>query len=54
VRNLPGSMLDTLQATGGSDTPTAFATQERTEIPMAAVVTGSARIKLEVRREPLH
>lgn len=54
VRNLPGSMLDTLQSTAESDSPTAFATQARTEIPMAAVVTGSARVKLEVRAEPLH
>ncbi len=53
VHDLPGSLFDTLHATTGSDTPTAFATQARSEIPMAAVVTGSARVKLEVRPEPV-
>jgi hypothetical protein len=54
VRNLPGSMLDTLQDSGGSDSPTVFATQTRSELPLGAVVVGSARVKLEVRAEPLH
>jgi hypothetical protein len=53
VHDLPGSLFDTLQGGGGSDTPNAFATQVRSEIPMAAVVTGSARVKLDVRAEPL-
>jgi len=54
VRNLPGSMLDTLQDSGGSDSPTVFATHVRKELSLGAVVVGSARVKLEVRAEPLH
>lgn len=54
VHSLPGSMLDTLQDSGGSDSPTVFATQARKELPLGAVVVGSARVKLEVRAEPLH
>jgi len=54
VRNLPGSVLDTLQDSGGSDSPTVFSTQTRSELPLGAVVVGSARVKLEVRAEPLH
>jgi len=53
VRNLPGSLLDTLQDSGGSDSPTTFATHVRKELPLGAVVVGSARVKLEVRAEPL-
>jgi hypothetical protein len=52
VRNLPGSLLDTLQDSGGSDSPTTFATHVRKELPLGAVVVGSARVKLEVRAEP--
>jgi hypothetical protein len=53
VHNLPGSLLDTLQDSGGSDKPSVFATQARSELPLGAVVVGSARVKLEVRAEPL-
>ncbi|MFI5308152.1 MAG: hypothetical protein ACHQ53_12405 [Polyangiales bacterium] len=52
VRNLPGSALDSLQLGGAGTRPTAFATQSRTELPMHEVVVGSARITLDVRREP--
>jgi hypothetical protein len=52
VRNLPGSALDSLQLGGAGARPTAFATQSRTELPMHEVVVGSARITLDVRREP--
>lgn len=54
ARNLPGSMLDTLKDSGSSETPTIFATQTRSELPLDAIVVGSARVKLEVRAEPLH
>jgi hypothetical protein len=54
VHNVPGSVLDTLKDSGGSDSPTVFATQARQELPLGAVVVGSARVKLEVRAEPLH
>jgi hypothetical protein len=53
VHNVPGSLLDTLQDSGGSDSPSVFATQARQELPLGAVVVGSARVKLEVRAEPL-
>jgi len=53
VHNLPGSLFDTLQESGGSDKPSVFATQTRSELPLGAVVVGSARVKLEVRAEPL-
>lgn len=53
LHNAPGSLLDTLQDSGGSDSPTVFATQARQELPLGAVVVGSARVKLEVRAEPL-
>jgi hypothetical protein len=54
VRNVPGSLLDTLQNSGSSESPMIFATQARKELPLGAVVVGSARVKLEVRAEPLH
>jgi hypothetical protein len=53
VRGLPGSALDMLQLAGDSARTPPFATQTRTELPMKDVVAGSARVTLEVRREPL-
>jgi SpoIVB peptidase S55 len=53
VSDLPGSALDMLQLAGDSARPQPFAAQARTELPMERVVLGSARVTLEVRREPL-
>jgi hypothetical protein len=53
VRGLPGSALDTLQLQGAGNHPATFATYTRKELPMKQVVAGSARLTLDVRREPL-
>lgn len=53
ARSLPGSAFDSLSSTSGSDRAAAFPTIERKEIPMGHVLHGSARLKLNVRREPL-
>jgi hypothetical protein len=53
VSGLPGSALDSLQLTGEGDRPVSFPTHVRTEVPMHDVLDGSARISLDVRREPL-
>jgi hypothetical protein len=53
ARNLPGSVLDTLQLTGDSDKSAPFPTVVRDELPMQHLMTGSARLTLDVRREPL-
>ncbi|MFT3927598.1 MAG: SpoIVB peptidase S55 domain-containing protein [Myxococcales bacterium] len=51
VRNLPGSMLDSL-ATGNDTARTPlFVTQERTVLPMGRVITGQAKLSLSVRKE---
>lgn len=51
VRDLPGSMLDSL-ATGNDTARTPiFVTQERTTIPMGRVITGQAKLSLAVRKE---
>lgn len=52
VRSLPGSALDTLQPVNAADRGATFPTLERTEVPLGRVVTGSVKIKLNVRREP--
>jgi hypothetical protein len=53
VHGLPGSALDMLQLASDSARPQPFATQTRTELAMERIVLGSARVTLEVRREPL-
>jgi hypothetical protein len=53
VRSLPGSALDTLQTVNEADKANLFSTYERQEIPLGRAVTGSAKLKLNVRPEPL-
>lgn len=53
VSGLPGSAVDMLQLQGDSARSAVFATQTRQELEMKHVVLGSARVTLEVRREPL-
>jgi hypothetical protein len=53
VDSLPGSALDTLQPANESDKPTVFSTYQRLERPGREVLAGSAKIKLNVREEPL-
>jgi hypothetical protein len=53
VQNLPGSALDTLQLTSDSYKSTPFPTYTRQELPMQHIMAGSARVTLDVRREPL-
>jgi hypothetical protein len=51
--SLPGSALDSLQTVNQSDRAASFPTFDRKEVPFGHVLTGSARLKLNVRREPL-
>jgi len=53
VRSLPDSMLDTFQPANQSDRGSLFSIYERKELPLGHAVTGSARLKLQVRDEPL-
>jgi len=53
VDQLPGSALDTLQPANEADKPTVFSTYERQERTGREVLTGTAKIKLNVREEPL-
>lgn len=53
VRSLPDSMLDTFQPANQSERGTLFSIYERKELPLGHAVTGSARLKLQVRDEPL-
>jgi SpoIVB peptidase S55 len=53
VRSLPGSALDALSSANGAERVTPLPTIERREIPVGHVLKGSARLKLNVRREPL-
>lgn len=53
VRSLPDSMLDTFQPANESDRGTVFPIYEHKELPLGHAVTGSARLKLRVRDEPL-
>jgi hypothetical protein len=52
AHELPGSALDMLQLEGEASRPASFVTQRRQEIPLARVVTGSAKVKFNVREEP--
>ena len=53
VRGLPGSALDTLQLSGDSYKSAPFPTYVRSEMPMQHLLAGSARVTLDVRREPI-
>ncbi len=53
VRALPGSALDTLSPVNQSDRAATFATYQRKELALGHVVGGSAKVKLNVRQEPL-
>ncbi len=53
VRALPGSALDTLQPVNEADRGATFSSFQRSELPIGRVLTGSAKIKLNVRQEPL-
>jgi hypothetical protein len=53
VNALPGSALDTLQPVNEADKGTAFASYDRKELPFGHVLTGSAKVKVNVRQEPL-
>jgi hypothetical protein len=53
VDSLPGSALDTLQPANESEKPSVFSTYQRLERPGREVLAGSAKIKLNVREEPL-
>jgi hypothetical protein len=53
VRSLPDSMLDTFQPANQADRGSLFSIYERKELALGHAVTGSARLKLQVRDEPL-
>jgi hypothetical protein len=53
VRSLPGSALDTLQPVNETDRGQLFPSYERKEVPIGHAVTGSAKLKINVRSEPL-
>lgn len=53
VRSLPDSMLDTFQPANQSDRGSLFSIYQRKELPLGHAVTGSARLKLQVRDQPL-
>jgi hypothetical protein len=53
VRSLPGSALDTLQPSNEADRGALFPTYERKELPLGRAVTGSAKLKLNVRAEAI-
>ena len=53
VGSLPDSMIDTFQPANQSDRGSLFSIYERKELPLGHAVTGSARLKLQVRSEPL-
>ena len=53
INSLPGSALDTLQPTNESERPSIISTYQRQELAGREVLTGSAKIKINVREEPL-
>ena len=53
VRGLPGSALDTLQPVNEADRGGLFFSYERKEVPLGRAVTGSAKLKLNVRAEAI-
>jgi len=52
VPKLPGSLLDTLQPSHEVERGVLFPTYERAEVPLGHAVTGSAKLKINVREEP--
>jgi hypothetical protein len=53
INSLPGSALDTLQPTNESERPAIISTYQRQELAGREILTGSAKIKINVREEPL-
>jgi hypothetical protein len=53
VRDLPGSALDSFQPVNEADRGSLFPTYQRIERPLGAAVTGSVKLKLNVRAEAL-
>ena len=53
VRSLPGSALDSLQPVNEADKGALFPSYERKELALGHPVTGSLKLKLNVRAEPL-
>lgn len=53
VRSLPGSALDTLQPSNEADRGALFPSYERKELPLGRAVTGSAKLKVNVRAEAI-
>jgi hypothetical protein len=53
VGSLPGSALDTFQPANEAERGALFPRYERKELPVGSVLTGSAKLKLNVRSEPL-
>lgn len=52
VQNLPPSALDTMQPANQSTGPQPFVTQQRTSVDVGHVLTGGARLRVQVRRIP--
>ena len=52
VRDLPRSALDTLQLRNDADRARPFTTHERREVALGEIVSGNARVDLQVRRTP--
>jgi hypothetical protein len=52
VHSLPDSMLDTFQPANESERGSLFSSYEHKELALGHAVTGSARLKLQVRDEP--
>jgi hypothetical protein len=53
VKSLPGSALDTLQPVNEADKGGLFFSYERKEVPLGRAVTGTAKLKLNVRAEAI-
>jgi hypothetical protein len=52
VNSLPNSVMDTMQLANESSGPQPFVTQERLSVDIGHVVSGSARLRVQVRRTP--
>jgi hypothetical protein len=53
VRSLPGSAIDTFQPSNEADRGALFPSYERKELPLGRAVTGSAKLKVNVRAEAI-
>jgi hypothetical protein len=51
VKNLPGSVVDLFSTSRDTARSPAFVTEERTTLPMGRIMSGSAKLSLEVRKE---